>query len=137
MANHYYQQTSCKQCVGASAPPRAFLCYIITILKGWILHVGSSCLVSYLILSQTSVTTMACKALGRVWSFLQEFVVILPAFSVLVMYSDKYDGSYIFTIMCSCMIHLVWLLCWFRISLSINSLSSHYCHRKSVFCHQT
>ncbi|KAJ8637725.1 hypothetical protein MRB53_011992 [Persea americana] len=44
---------------------------------------------SYVILSKTSVTTMACKALGRLESFLQKFVLILPGFSVLVVYSEK------------------------------------------------
>ncbi|KAJ8638923.1 hypothetical protein MRB53_015617 [Persea americana] len=41
------------------------------------------------ILSKTSVTTMAFKALGRLESFLQKFVLILPGFSVLVVYSEK------------------------------------------------
>ncbi|KAJ8619013.1 hypothetical protein MRB53_015199 [Persea americana] len=41
------------------------------------------------ILSKTSVTTMAFKALGRLESFLQKFVLILPGFSVLVVYSEN------------------------------------------------
>lgn len=57
--------------------------------------------VTYVILSKTSVTARACKALGRLESFLQKFVLILPGFSVLVVYSEKYDGSHIFTITCS------------------------------------
>lgn len=87
------------------------------------LHIGSSCLVNWtinLFFPKTSVTTMAFKALGRVRSFLQEFIVILPGFSVLVVYSEKYDGSHTFIMTCSCMIHLVRMLCCCRISFPIN-----------------